>query len=149
MSGHLDNGERCPLVSFFLKGIFKNVIGMDYDRGPIMLKSKVETGHVNSTLKLTGLRQQPAQHYVGIKGAATTAELGPIMQDHLHQIETLVESSTLKPDGPMFALYESMSMNTGVFDFHTCCPVSDPIKLPPPFVSGTITAGQSYVITHS
>lgn len=140
-----------PWYLFFLKGMFKNWIAMDYDRGLKMLKSQLETGHVHSQLEIIGKRPLEHIHYMALKGKATIAELGPVMENHFHQFEMFLEKENIEPVGPPFALYEKMDKRTTASEFLTCFPISleDKEKFDMPFSYGQIDAGNSYVVKHT
>ena len=62
------------------------MIEMDYDRGLRMLKSQLETGQVLSLLTDLGSRKQNEVSYIGLSGAGTISDLGPMMQSHVARL---------------------------------------------------------------
>ncbi len=137
-----------PWYLFFLKNLFKSMIGMDFDRGLRMLKRKLETGQVLSQLIEIGNRKQPTIHYVGIRGSGSILELGRIMGEHISQLNSLVTKDKLAVNGRMFCYYLSMNMKLNQFDFITCLPVEREVSVPEKFVSGTISECDTFVVEH-
>ncbi len=140
--------SSAPWFLFFLKKLFKSMIGMDFDRGLRMLKRQLETGQVLSKLIEVGHRKQPSIHYVGIRGAGSIPELGAIMGDHISQLKSLLMKDNLPVNGELFCYYLSMDMKRGEFEFITCLPVDNEVSVPKGFVSGTISACKTFVVEH-
>ncbi|MDF2153388.1 SRPBCC family protein [Vibrio sp. CAU 1672] len=140
--------SRVPWFLFFLKNIFKSMISMDYERGLRMLKSQLETGRVLSELSDMGERDQGPISYIGVAGSGTLSEVGPMMQEHIQRLSSLVEKGTIKPDGVCFSYYLSMDIKREYFEFVTCLPVESPVNAPQGFVSGTIDESETYVVAH-
>ncbi|HDM8134404.1 SRPBCC family protein [Vibrio harveyi] len=140
--------SRVPWFLFFLKGMFKSMIEMDYDRGLRMLKSQLETGQVLSQLKDLGSRKQNEVSYIGLAGAGTISEIGPIMQQHVERLFEMAEKENLPVTGELFCYYLSMDMKRGYFEFITCLPVQAGVVATGEFVAGTIPASDTYVVEH-
>ncbi|BCL68726.1 putative polyketide cylcases/dehydrase fused with AraC binding domain [Vibrio nigripulchritudo MADA3029] len=140
--------SKVPWFLFFLKNMFKSMIGMDYDRGLLMLKSQIETGEVHSELKLVGESNLPETHYIALKNDAGMQDMGPTMQDDIVKLDEFMTERGIEPSGAMFALYDSMDMATMHFDFHTCYPICEPIDVPEPFICGHLKASDTYVVEH-
>ncbi len=137
-----------PWYLFFLKGLFRSMIGMDFVRGLRMLKSKLETGQVLSELVEVGHRKQPTICYVGVRGSGKIPELGEIMRDHISQLNALATKQNLAVNGAQFGYYLSMDMKNDQFEFITCLPVDSEVSVPQGFVSGTINACDTFVVEH-
>lgn len=140
--------SKLPWYLFFMKSMMKSWIGMDYDRGLLMLKSQLETGQVLSTPTILGERHQPKVHYIALKGRATIAQLGHVMQEHMTKLSSYCESHHLSTAGPLFGLYESMDKTTTESEFFTCFPIEKPIDIQPPFVCDTLEECETFVIQH-
>ncbi|MCY9871017.1 SRPBCC family protein [Vibrio barjaei] len=141
--------SQVPWYLFFLKGLFKTMIGMDYDRGLKMLKAKLEVGQVNSELLLIGERQQDNVDYIGLRGSGAINEIGPIMREHIEKLLVLIEEKHIPATGALFSYYQSMKMETQFFEFITCVPIERQLSVPEPFVSGQIKACDTYVVKHT
>ncbi|MCE7729689.1 SRPBCC family protein [Vibrio campbellii] len=140
--------SRVPWFLFFLKNVFKSMIEMDYDRGLRMLKSQLETGQVLSLLTDLGSRKQNEVSYIGLSGAGTIPDLGPMMQSHVARLHEMAERENLPVTGELFCYYLSMDMKQGYFEFITCLPVKAGVVATGEFVAGTIPESDTYVIEH-
>jgi effector-binding domain-containing protein len=141
--------SQVPWFLFFLKNLFKNMIGMDYDRGLGMLKAKIETGVVESELELLGNVTLEGTHYVGLTGGATIEEMKQVMPGHIEQLQQLVIDNKVAPNGPLFAMYSKMDMNTGYSKFETCMPIKESVTLPAPFVVKQLPKTEAYAVQHT
>ena len=121
---------------------------MDYDRGLRMLKSQLETGQVLSLLTDLGSRKQNEVSYIGLSGAGTISDLGPMMQSHVARLYEMAEQENLSVTGELFCYYLSMDMKQGYFEFITCLPVKTGVVATGEFVAGTIPESETYVIEH-
>lgn len=137
-----------PWYLFFLKDLFRSMIGMDFSRGLRMLKSQLETGQVLSKLVEVGQREQPMICYVGIQGCGKIPDLGSIMSDHLNQLNALATKQNIAVNGAQFCYYLSMDMKQGQFEFITCLPVEREVAVPEGFVSGKINECTTFVVEH-
>ncbi|ORT48687.1 transcriptional regulator [Vibrio sp. qd031] len=142
-------GSQVPWFLFFLKNLFKNMIGMDYDRGLGMLKAKIETGKVESKLSLLGDLTIDATHYVSLRGGATIEQMKEVMPGHIDSLTQLVTEQKVVPNGPLFALYTKMDMNTSYSEFETCLPIESPVDLSEPFVVKQLPTTQAYAVEHT
>ncbi len=140
--------SQVPWFLFFLKNMFKNMIGMDYDRGLSMLKTKIETGEVKSELQLLGDVTLDATHYVSLSGGATIDNMGEVMPGHIQQFRELVEAGTVTPNGAIFAIYSKMDMKTSYSEFETCLPITEPVTLPAPFEIKQLPQTDTYAVEH-
>lgn len=68
-----------PFFLFFMVATMKSWLGMDYDRGLIMLKAVAETGVVGASTVNNGIVDKEGFKYVGIKRTVSMAELAPLM----------------------------------------------------------------------
>ncbi len=68
-----------PFFLFFMVATMKSWLGMDYDRGLVMLKAVAETGVVGASTVNNGIVDREGFKYVGIKRTVSMAELAPLM----------------------------------------------------------------------
>lgn len=61
-----------PIWLFFMKSIMQAYIGMDYQRGLLMLKDYLESGQVLSDTEVCGVVDVPGIDYVGVRRLCTT-----------------------------------------------------------------------------
>ncbi len=138
-----------PWFLFFMTKMMQQLIGMDYIRGLKMLKSLLETGIVNSELKLQGNKSVPAQKYVALASSATLDQLSEVMADDFGKLKELIDQQKIEPNGVPFTLYESMDMATTHSEIKNCIPVANAEDLPAPFVLEELPAFEGYSVTHT
>ena len=64
-----------PFFLFWMKKAYEVFISMDYCRGLKMLKDWIELGQVPSTIFVNGIKERPAQNYIGIQRDCATDTL--------------------------------------------------------------------------
>ena len=142
MQGHL------PWYLFFLSGMMKAWIGMDFDRGLRMLKSQLETGSVHSQPSVTGERHETGQFYIALKGRGAIEQLGELMQMHISKLSDYALQHNIQRNGCWFTLYESMDMHTTETEFFTCFPVEKEFNVQPPLVCDYMQPFDAFVVQH-
>lgn len=101
---------KMPFFLFFMIGMMKAIIGMDYERGLRMLKEYVETGTVNSKTEFAGIVDVPTCQYLGVEGECSTDEIGKSMGETMPLAQQLTTDNGLETDGPPGALYHQFDM---------------------------------------
>lgn len=122
-----------PWFLFFLTKKMQAWIGMDHERGLLMLKSLVETGAVPSRVEVAGFETLDAQPYVGIRRETNLAQIGPAMHEDFDKLHGVMASEGLRFAGAPFALYEKMDMITKELAYTLCFPVEACKTVPAPF----------------
>jgi len=90
-----------PWFIFFLKKMMEGMVGMDYERGLLMLKSRMETGEVASQLEVVGVNKVSGFRYVGLRNECDMDDLGESMKADFEKLEGKVNDVK----GPAFAQY--------------------------------------------
>jgi hypothetical protein len=140
--------SKLPWLFFFMKNMMKALIGMDFDRGLLMLKSQMETDAIPSLPTVIGERHQPKIHYIALKGRATIPELSDVMKKQFTRLNAFCETHHLSINGPPFVLYENMDKTTTESEFFSCFPIENPIEVEPPFVCDTLEECETFVVQH-
>lgn len=105
-----------PFYLFFMAGMMKAMIGMDYDRGLLMLKSVVETGAVGADTSAAGLVDFEGFAYVGI---ARTCHLDDMPQKMAKDFKRLGQACGDAPVTPAHYLgvYDKVKLGKQLFSF--------------------------------
>lgn len=105
---HMDG--KMPFFLFFMIGMMKTMIGMDYARGLKMLKEYVETGAVNSKVEIVGIVDVPRAHYLGVEARCTMDEIGESMGQTLPAAHKCATGNQIEMQGPPGALYHTVDL---------------------------------------
>jgi hypothetical protein len=140
---------KLPFFLFFMKKSLEIGLGMDYARGLKMLKSLLETGEINSSMDLIGRRRLDEIHYVALAGEAKTDQLGQLIESDYKKLHTLFQEKNIQASAAPITLYEKMDMETSLCSVRNIFPVATPVAVEPPFLSGSISGGDSYVVKHT
>lgn len=118
---HMDG--KMPFFLFFMIGMMKAVIGMDYERGLRMLKEYVETGAIQSRCEFVGIVDVPTYQYVGVEGECCADEIGKAMEDTMPRALQLATDGDFEIVGPPGALYHMFDMKKGECKYTNIMPV--------------------------
>lgn len=88
-----------PFFMFWMKKSMECYIGMDYERGLLMLKDLAETGEVPSRLNFRGQERCEGFTGIGIKRVASFDEIDTVMGDDIKEVRKHF------PDGEGFCVY--------------------------------------------
>lgn len=138
-----------PFFMFFMKKMMVALIGMDYDRGLLMLKDYAEEGQVNSSLEFTGLGHFEGFRYIGIRTECNRDEIGEQMKNDFMKLGEFFEDKQDIVKGPAFSIYHKWDFVKGDSIYTSGIPVSEiPSKLPNYMCSGTLSSSNTYSIKH-
>ncbi len=136
-----------PFFMFFMKKMMEAYIGMDYERGLLMLKDLVELGEVPFSLEFGETKAGPYQ-LVGIKTECAISELGDVMSNDIERIKAWKESSGVGETGGLLSVYHRWDPVKGRVAYTTGFPVSNvPDDLSDEFSIMEIPESQAYSVT--
>jgi predicted transcriptional regulator YdeE/uncharacterized protein YndB with AHSA1/START domain len=145
---HMDGS--LPFFLFFMTKMMTAYIGMDYQRGLLMLKDYVETGSVPSQLKFEGIRSYSGCTYVGIKAECSMETVGQKMADDFGKLSVWVSQNSQHLAGPGFSIYHTWDVVKNRVVYTGAFPVKEvPKDLPAGFINGKIPATKVNVIAHT
>lgn len=139
-----------PIFMFWMKKLMVAMIGMDYDRGLVMLKDWLETDAVPFKLTFRGPTQVPNAAYVGIKTRCAMREIGSRMEADIAELLDWAKTSGTAGSGPLFSVYHEWSIGKG----ETCYTCALPVQTIPTDLPDNLTSGQrpelnTYAIAHT
>lgn len=137
-----------PFFMFFMKNTMIAVIGMDYQRGLLRLKARIETGSVPSKLSFGEKKFGPVR-YLGIVSECSTEEIGPSMESGLGKMHAMLSETGIEPLGPPLAIYNKFDIVKGITRYTLAVPVPEPTEAPAGFVTGLIPEIFTYTVTHT
>mgnify|MGYP005989198387 CR=1 FL=1 len=84
-----------PFFLFFMKKMMVAFISFDYDRGLNMLQEYIESGSVQSSVEVQGIKKQKGFHYVGFRHKCNIEDIKQVMGPCFQQ---LIDEKVPLPD---------------------------------------------------
>lgn len=141
-----------PFFLFYMTGMMRSMIGMDYERGLKMLKAYCETGKVDSRIEIIGVVDTPECRFVGYDTSSGLNSMAESMAESLPRIAKQAESTGLTPNASAIgAIYNDMNIKSDYCDYTAIVPVVeslDSIKLSDGFRSGTLGGCKALKVIH-
>ena len=139
-----------PFFMFFMKSMMVCFIGMDYERGLMMLKAKLETGSVPSKLGFDGTARFEGASYLGVRSRSSFEEIGTSMGEAMEQLKAALDEKGIEPSGTPFSIYHKWAASKGYTEFTVGVPVaSAPSDVPAGLTAGEIPACDTYRVEHT
>lgn len=140
---------KLPFFMRFMTKSMETYIGMDYDRGLLMLKDLSEEGEVFSTITYGDVSMSEATSFIGIKHKVTMNEMGDLMPMDFAELSRFFEENGLETIGAPMTVYYTMDFETGITEFATAFPINDEtIKVPENFFIGKLPETKTLQVTH-
>lgn len=141
--------SHLPFFMFFFKNMMVALIGMDFERGLLMLKDYAETGSVNSKLEFRGFGEFVGSQYVGIKTKTSMNEMSAAMMNDFTKLQGFIEQNPDLYTGLMFSQYHKFDFGSGKVEYTAGLGVkSIPERLPEGVLSGSLPACKTHTIRH-
>lgn len=139
-----------PIFLFWMTGMMKGMISMDYDRGLKMLKSLIETGSIPGVIDIKGQESVDAVRIVGARRTCVLSEISTYMEDALDQATTEMTVAGIPTSDSMAAVYHSLNMKTQVMEFSAGYLVSDSAPAAPASLTDwKAPAGNAFGVRHT
>lgn len=143
---HMDG--KLPFFMFFMVGMMKTMIGMDYTRGLKMLKEYVETGEVLSHIEIVGVVDVPQFNYLGVEARCAMSEMGDSMKQTLPAAHRCATDNNIEISGPPGALYHKVNMKHGQCHYTAIMQTVSPAEVNG-YESGTLGPCKAIKIVHT
>lgn len=138
-----------PWFMFWMKKMTEAFIGMDYERGLLMLKDRVEDGEVHSKLNFIGGANQEKINYIGIKSTSTKAEMPLQMEKNFKLLWSQFGEDKSNALGVGFTIYHKWGMMKDQIVYSTAVQVKQvPKNMDPVIISGQIPSTPTYQLQH-
>jgi hypothetical protein len=139
-----------PFFLFWMRSMMAAFIGMDYERGLLMLKDYLETGTVPSRLDFLGPTTSPPRHYLGLRNAGSIAGIGERLRHDFTRLRGWMQANGCEPAGKRFSLYHRFNCVKGTTACTAACPITRPVpRVPSGFIVGEIPEMKVYTIRHT
>ena len=138
-----------PIFMFWMTKMMAAFIGMDYERGLMMLKQHIEDGKVHSNLEFPGIQDYPGCRYVGVRTNCPIDKLGECMRRDMAKLVKWSEQSKTTPSAPPISIYHEWKPVAQIAEYTLAFPIENsPSTLPDGLTSGEIPACSTYVVRH-
>lgn len=136
-----------PFFLFFMVKAMTIYIGMDFDRGLLLLKDVAEDGEAHCKLDVIGVKMSTSCNYIGVMKSCTVDLLGPNSKDGFTELMEYTGAKDGLISGNAFTTYQDYNPVKNKVQFTCCVAVSEkPIDLPSNFVYGSIPAMDVYSV---
>tara|TARA_R110002072_G_scaffold31040_2_gene96237 strand:+ start:1641 stop:2564 length:924 start_codon:yes stop_codon:yes gene_type:complete len=138
-----------PWFMFWMKKMTEAFIGMDYERGLLMLKDKLEDGKIHSSLDFIGKTEMEEFLFIGIKTATSKAEMPDQMQADFESLFTQLKNEEENNIGEGLSIYHKWDMVKERVEYTAAMKVKQyPENLESNIIKGRIPKTQVYQIKH-
>ncbi len=100
-----------PFFMFWMKTMMERLIGMDYDRGLLMLKDYIEKGHVDAKLEFLGESNYAGCKFVGVKSECTIDTIGEVMSADFKKLMEFANANGDVVTDEVFSIYHKFDFN--------------------------------------
>lgn len=143
MSGSL------PFFMFWMKSMMERLIGMDYDRGLLMLKDYLEKGKVEAKLEFLGEGLYPGCSYVGVKSECTLDNIGEVMEADFKKLATFAQENSEVVTHEWFSVYHKFDFNKNKVIYTSGVGVKSKVaKLSSEFFEGSLPSTKVQTVRH-
>jgi hypothetical protein len=140
-----------PFFMFFLKKMMERLIGMDYERGLLMLKDYCEKGSVDASLDFLGESQYEGCSYLGIKNSSALDNMSDVMGADFEKLTDFALANKKLVSSDFFSIYHKFSFGKNRADFTSALRLKgEPIaaNLPKGFFVDSLPKTVLYTIRH-
>ena len=138
-----------PFFMFFMIGMFKALIAMDFDRGLSMLKEKLEEGVIHSKLTFVGINSFKGGDYIGIKTKTSPKGIADAMgKDYTKLLEYIKGEYASQIAGNPFSIYHKWNPAKGIVEYTAAVPVTGDVKLLDGMFRGNYPESSVYTTHH-
>jgi len=126
-----------PFFMFWMKEKMRTFIGMDYERGLLMLKEFIETGSVSSYVIIEGAVTMKAQKYVGIANVCSIEDMPRVMKHDFEDLYDFMQEKELSIDRVPFTIYDTFDIFKKETSYIACIPLDEDVETDASWVKGS------------
>ncbi|NOU58347.1 SRPBCC family protein [Marinifilum caeruleilacunae] len=139
-----------PFFMFWMKTMMERLIGMDYDRGLLMLKDYIEKGHVEAKLEFLGESQFEGCNFVGVKSECTIDNIGEVMEADFKKISDFAKANENIVTCDWFSVYHKFDFNKNKIVYTSGVGIKeDPTNIPAGMFKGNLPATKVHTVRHT
>ena len=121
-----------PWYLFFLTPIIKTMVGMDYQRGLMMIKELAETGRITWSTEVLGIESIPPIRVAGLQAQSSVFNIEQSMEEMLVKLESEYQNQGMPKEGAMVAVYTRFKVKQGIFEYLLGRAIPDTLLIPTP-----------------
>ena len=138
-----------PFFMFWMKNMMERLIGMDYDRGLLMLKDYIEKGKVEAKLEFLGESQFEAIQFVGVKSECNMDTIGEVMSEDFKKIAEFAKENEDIVTCDWFSVYHKFDFNKNKVVYTSGVGIkSEALKIPVGMFEGSLPATKVHTVRH-
>ena len=138
-----------PFFMFWMKTMMERLIGMDYDRGLLMLKDYIEKGQVDAKLEFLGESQFEGCNFVGVKSTCTIDNIGEVMEADFKKLTDFAKENENIVTCDWFSVYHKFDFNRNKVVYTSGVGIkSDPSEIPAGMFKGNLPATKVHTVRH-
>jgi predicted transcriptional regulator YdeE len=138
-----------PFFMFWMKTMMERLIGMDYDRGLLMLKDYIENGKVDAKLEFLGESEYEGCKFVGIKNECTIDNIKEVMSEDFKKLNEFAKENEEIVTCDWFSIYHKFDFNKNKVIYTGGVGIkSEPQNIPAGMFKGSIPATKLHTVRH-
>lgn len=138
-----------PFFMFWMKKMMERLVGMDYDRGLMMLKDYIEKGKVEAKLEFLGDSQFEGCKFVGVKSECTMETIGEVMEADFKKIAAFAKENEDIVTCDWFSVYHKFDFNKNRVVYTSGVGVkSEVLKIPAGMFEGSLPVTKVHTVRH-
>jgi effector-binding domain-containing protein len=139
-----------PFFLFFMKKMMVAWIGMDFERGLMMLKDYTETGKIESKIDFKDIVDYPETHYIGKTYTCRIDDLGPSMEKAFPELMEVLNHAKVAPVGVPFSIYKKYDMVKREAQYVAAIPVAQGSEVSDPeYKTGKLEESRAIKVVHT
>jgi effector-binding domain-containing protein len=119
-----------PWYLFFLPPMIETMLGMDYQRGLMMIKELAETGRITSSTEVLGIESIPPIRVAGLQAHCSVFNIEQSMEEMLVKLESEYQDQGMPKEGAMVAVYTRFKVKQGIFEYLLGRAIPDSLLIP-------------------
>ncbi len=137
-----------PWFLFWMKTSLEGFIGLDYERGLLMLKDYCELGKVRTKLEFKGVENFEGCTFIGIRNSSSIAEMDKTMENDFMKLEQYIQGN-YEINGQPFSQYHKWDIKNMSAIYTIGFPISESSKkVDKNFVYGKLPQTKVHKIIH-
>ncbi len=136
-----------PIFMFFMKKMMEAFIGMDFERGLLMLKDFVETGELKTESLDEGISDMKGFSWIGIEKTTSIEEMPNVMKEDMTRIGEMLENNHQMAE-KWIGIYKKYDPIKNTCNFISAVSSENFDEIPEGYISGEYKTGKVFKVLH-